>query len=433
MRAATWPAQYAHVANPDHPLPAWPVVLLVAGLPVWWLTGLLPFMPIVVSLVLFSYLTTYTSMRFVPGTLPLIAFVVWAAACIVMIDAPLRATGFAIRWSGLAAALLLVIFITNSPALTDRRLLTLLAVPWALLIVGGYVALIAPNLVFTTPVGRILPEGLLSNELVRGLVQPHVAEVQQPFGAPEPFNRPSAPFPYSNSWGAAYAYLLPLMLALRVNLRHRWRLLLDLSIAASLPPALATSNRGMLIILAIAVIYAFGRFIQWGKRRAIALTASAVTIAAVVFVSLGGLEAIAVRQELSKTTEGRSNVYSATYEQTLTSPLMGFGAPQASEEIGIALGTQGAAWMYMFSYGFMGLGLFILFLGGAVARGGRHLPHDQLWIHATLVGALAGMWFYGLDFVHLMILATAAAMLLRRRAQQTGASPTAEGVARGQR
>ncbi|MFI5426971.1 hypothetical protein [Aeromicrobium sp. UC242_57] len=45
-----------------------------------------------------------------------------------------------------------------------------------------------------------MPGSLTSNEYVHDLFFPPFAEIQQPFGAPADLLRPSAPFPYANSW-----------------------------------------------------------------------------------------------------------------------------------------------------------------------------------------------------------------------------------------
>src|SRR5699024_65109 len=99
----------------------------------------------------------------------------------------------------------------------------------------------------TTPLSRVMPGGLLRNELVRELVMPRLAEVQDPWGAEEPFVRPAAPFPYTNSWGMAYALLTPLMMLVWTRMRSRGgRVLLALGMVVSVYPAAQTSNRGML-------------------------------------------------------------------------------------------------------------------------------------------------------------------------------------------
>ena len=62
----------------------------------------------------------------------------------------------------------------------------------------------------------------MQNPLVRDYMLPPLAEVQRPWGAPEAYIRPSAPFPYANSWGLAYTLLTPVMLACLLRLRSIW-------------------------------------------------------------------------------------------------------------------------------------------------------------------------------------------------------------------
>ena len=75
-------------------------------------------------------------------------------------------------------------------------------------------------------IGLLLPEGITSNALVQNFFFPPLAEVQMPWGAPEPYNRPAAPFPYTNGWGSGFVLLTPLVLAYLTTVRFRARHLL---------------------------------------------------------------------------------------------------------------------------------------------------------------------------------------------------------------
>ncbi len=415
-------------------LPRWPVVILFAGAPLWWVTGLMPFVPIGVIGVFGVIMLRSRGVHLMPGTLPMVAFVVWAGLCVIMLDRVMRMVGFGVRWSGLVAACMLLIYIAAAgPSLPRTTVLGAVAVFWGFVVLGGWLAVLVPEGGFTTPMARVMPGAIGGNELVRDLLNPSFAETQWPWGASEPFHRPSAPFPYANSWGAAIAYLTPLMIALRTCLGRWGRTVVVLGIAASIVPAIATSNRGMLVILVVAVTTAVMRMALAGDRRSAAIALVTAALAALVFIGMGGFDAIDDRQAVSTSTEGRAAIYTQTLRETRDlSPVMGFGAPRPSEEIGISLGTQGAAWMYLFSYGFVGLAIFLGFLIGVAARGARNV-HDtaDAWILGTVVGALVGIWFYGLDFPHLAVVMVAAGLLLRPRT--TGAPRAVMGYAHGVR
>lgn len=410
-------------------LPAWPLLAAVGGMPLWWLLGLTPVLPaayLLLLALLIGWQRHPSRLRILPGTGPLLAFVAWALPCAVMLDTGPRLLGFAVRWTALAAAALAVVHIANSTGLTTRRLLTALAGLWVLVVVGGYLGMLWPDGSFTTPMARVIPGSLLANELVHDLLVPHFAEVQNPWGAAEPFNRPSAPFAYTNGWGWAAAFLTPAMLALRARLRDaRARAAILIGIAASLLPAAQTRNRGMLVMVGVWVVVAIVGLAVRQRSRAAALAAGGVAAGTAVFARLDLLGLIAERAEVSDSASGRAEVYTATLRAVLESPLLGYGAPRPSEDIGVALGTQGALWMYLFSYGFVGAALFVVFLLGVSVRGARLADPALLWVSAPVCAATVAVAFYGLEAVQLFALAVACGIVLREAAVPQG--PTGSG------
>ncbi len=401
-------------------LPGWPVVLLLWGMPLWWVLGLTPFLSFAALAVLGLLLVAARRVVVLPGTLPLLALVAWMLACAVMLDSTMRLVGFGFRWAMIAAAVVVLIYVTNC-RVTERALLGGVAVIGVLVVVGGWLGLLFPHGGFVTPMARVMPAAVWNNELVRDLLAPSFAEVQQPWGADEPFLRPSAPFPYTNGWGCAIALLLPLLMAFRERCTSAWMRAAVLGgLAAALPPAIATRNRGMLLVLGVILVAQFVG-LAWGdKGRSFALLAVVAMLGVAAFVAFGGWQRIEERQPRSDTTAGRASIYSATWDTVLTSPVLGFGAPRPSAEIGISLGTQGAWWTLLFSYGILGVGLFLVFLvrvlsiTHVIARWERGT--DGLWLHSALVGALVAGFFYGFDTIHFLLIMVAAGILLRRRA-----------------
>lgn len=441
----------ADLARRGAQLPRWPVLAMLAGLPAWWVLGLHPFTPGVFALLMTGYLLAQPQIRLTPGVAPYLVFALWCPASVVMLDTPMRWIGFLIRWSAIVAGGLLLLYITNSAShrLRDLDVLSALAVIWGLAVVGGYLGMLWPHGRLTTPMAQVLPGPLVANEYIRDLVLPRFAEVQRPWGAPEAFNRPAAPFPYTNGWGCAVALLTPVMLSLRERLAHpvvRWAIIAGL--AASVIPAVQTANRGMLLVLGAEI--AWYLLIQAFRGRVVVLV-RAMLGAAVAAAALGGLGLfglIAERQSYSDTTSGRASVYAQTWQELQRSPILGFGGPRPSPEIGISLGTQGAIWTYLFSYGLVGGALFLAFLLGVLTRSGLagspettaspgttasgrppRTTGDTAWWQSVMVGALVACWFYGFDGIHLGIIAAIAALLLRARHASSRPAREPAGVA----
>jgi hypothetical protein len=241
-----------------------------------------------------------------------------------------------------------------------------------------------------------------------------LAELQTPWGV-APFNRPSAPFAYTNGWGAAIAVLTPI--GVGAVLEHKTagsRLFLVLVLSASIPPAVATTNRGLFVGLAGGVAYVLFRLLLRGRWLSVIWVMTVSAVAFAILRALGLLEEIAARQQAADTTSGRWNLYVETLQRTLESPVIGFGAPRPSLSSEIYLGTQGAIWNTMFCFGFVGLVLFIAMLLGGVIRTFDAPNPSALWLHTAVVVACLLSLFYGLDR-QLVFVGVALAILLREK------------------
>lgn len=424
--------------RPD--LPGWPVLALLWGFPAWWALGLLPFVPIIFGLIMGALLISgHRSVRLVPGVLPLVLFAAWVIPCAVALDTALRGVGYLMRAGTLFAAAVALVYVVNARrSLTVGGLLGGLCVIWSTVIAGGYLGMVLPYGHLTTPVGLLMPEGLLQNPLVHDLVFPPFAQVQTPWGAPEPFIRPSAPFPYSNGWGSGISLLTPVAIATAIRSRRTGlRFAILLGLVASVVPAAATLNRGMLLILIVSVSYVGLTLAMRGRLISLLGVIVGIAVVVVALVQLGVIEGILGRQSYSDTTSGRASIYLATFAAALRSPILGFGAPRPNEDIGIDLGTQGAVWMFLFSYGFVGVGLFLAFLVGVMVRT-RVLTRDltRLWLHSSVLGACVGSFFYGFDIAQWLIVVTLSGLLLRERYRDpmdraSPVGPNASASARG--
>ncbi|MGK7223269.1 O-antigen ligase family protein [Kocuria flava] len=399
-------------------LPAWPLLSLFWGLPLFWASGALQFAPTVLAVVMLLLLLLQRREVRVPWPAWVLgAFLLWMLASSVQIDSVGSWAGFALRWINLAAALVYVVYYWNArQSLDHRRFLRAAVVAWATLVGLGLLTFVIPEARLTTPVGLLLPQGITSNALVQNYFFPPLAEVQLPWGAPEAYNRPAAPFPYTNGWGSGFVILTPLVLAYLTTVRFRARhLLVVAGLLASLAPAVATTNRGMFLALGLALGYVLVRMVLRGRVGIALAGGGAVAAVGAWLVASGAVERILGRQEYSDSTGTRSDLYRDTFLATLKAPLLGYGAPVYDETVGIEMGTQGYVWTLMFCYGLVGLGLFMAYLHGTTLATLRARTTTGILVHAVPVAACVFFTFYGLDAVQFILISLSLAVLLRSR------------------
>ncbi len=399
-------------------LPAWPVLVMLWGFPVMWLAGV-TVVPaaITMTIVMVAFLAQQRNVVIVPGVGALLAFAVWIVPTAIMVDSAPRALGFLYRFTIVLFALVALAYTVSARRrLTVRSVVNALTFVWVFTVVGGIMGMLVPHGRITTPVGLLMPQWLAQNEYVHDLFFPPLAEIQYPYGSPEVFLRPSAPFPYANSWGVAILLLTPVAVA-AFMLARTWftRVLLLITAVAMVPPAVASSNRGMFAALGVAVTYVVIR-LAIRNRAAPVLGLAAVGLATVTFVlSRGLVDQLSTRQQYGQSSEARFSLYTETISRTLQSPLLGYGAPRPSEFQDLSVGTQGYVWTIMFSHGFVGLTFFLLFLWGTTLHTWRAPSDIQLVLHSVLVVASLAVFVYGLDIIQMLSVVLVAALLLRRR------------------
>ncbi|MFV0252968.1 MAG: O-antigen ligase domain-containing protein [Beutenbergiaceae bacterium] len=397
-------------------LPAWPVLAVLWGYPLFWASGMLMFSMPIMAVVMLAFLMLRRPVRLVPGILGLVAFALWMLPSAIMVDTIGQLLSLLIRFSNYGSVAVMMIYIVNARrSLTPRRLLNGLTFVWVFLILAGYLGILVPYGRLTLTIGQLLPAALLENDYVYELTYPGFAEIQTPWGADEPFVRPSAPFAYSNGWGSAFAILTPIAVANAVSYGSaRAYIWLAVAGVAAIAPATATTNRGLFVGLGLCLGYVLLRAVlaRWWRT---ALGLGVVGIAGTGAVMASGLlTRIADRQLVVDTTDGRLDVYLETFLRTLSSPILGYGAPRPGQTTEIYVGTQGAVWMAMFCFGFVGLALFLAFLVTIVIRTAPTPNIAALWAHSSLVVALVLSTFYGMDR-QVVFLGVVAAMILAER------------------
>lgn len=400
------------------PLPGWPVLVMLWGFPAMWLLGV-TVIPgaIVLSLVMLAFMVRRRHAIWVPGVGAIIGLLLWAVMSLVMIDTVPRMMGAAFRLIILGFVTIAFVYtLAARTHLSRERIVRALTFVWGFVIVGGLLGMAFPEVRLTTPMGVLLPSSVAGNEYVQDLFFPPLAEVQHPWGSPQVFNRPSAPFPYANSWGVAILVLSPVALACFLMTRSVLvRVALVVGGALMILPAMATSNRGMFAALALAGGYVVVR-LAFRDRAVPVITLTVLAAAAgAVMLRQGLLTSFEVRQEYGGSNDARFTLYAETVRRTLESPLLGWGAPRPSTQLPLSVGTQGYVWTLLFSFGFVGLGLFLLWLWGTTWRTRHALDDADVCLHATLVVTSLVVVVYGLDIMQLLALSLVAAVLLRRR------------------
>jgi polysaccharide biosynthesis protein PslJ len=407
-------------------LPAWPFTVMYWWFPILWLLGVGVSAPVLFALVMLAYLVLLPDVRIPRVLLPWFALLVVVLGSGVTVDTVGRAVGFAYRFGNYAAATIFALYVYNASnrTLSDRRVIMGLAAFWSWIVLGGLLGVLFPEQSIRTPLSFVLPGFLLSNELVQAWVVPNFSEVQQPWGSPEAFYRPSAPFAYTNGWGCNFALLFPFAIT-AFTMLHGWRRwTFGGVIILSAVPVAATLNRGMFLALGIGLAYVLLRLALRGRFVPLLGMAVLASVAGFALVGAGVIDRILLRTTYSTTNLGREAIYRETFQRTLESPLLGWGGPRPSRLIDVSVGTQGHIWNVMFSHGFVALVLFVFSIVLFAWRT-RHAAGPRFAAHVTLVMSATAIIYYGFDGPQMVTVLVATALALRPRSP-SGAEATAE-------
>lgn len=401
----------------DAPLPAWPILILLYGFPIVWAMGFMQFAPTVLAFIMIVLMVMRRHVMVHSTMWVWFALMFWGLICLVSINTGSEFLGWFQRYMNIFNVGIYTVYFFNArERIPNHIMLGGLLTIWATVVILGYAALAFPNFRLQTPMSFVLPGSLLNNDLVKAYVLPPMAEVQLPWGVDVPYNRPSAPFPYANSWGLAYALLTPVVFAVITGVHSRKiQILLGLAVVVSLVPAVATSNRGMFIGLGAAFAYVLFRLLLRGDWRTLGI-GLALFVGGITYLTVSGaVEEILGRQEYSNSTGGRASLYELTFEYALRSPLVGYGTSKMADNVGVSMGTQGQVWALMFCFGFVGLGLFLLYVISVLINTWNVASLTGMWVHSVIVAALAVVFFYSFDVIQLTVLMLTVAMMMRSR------------------
>jgi O-antigen/teichoic acid export membrane protein len=397
----------------------WQVYAMFGALPVAWFFGLANFVWPVVGIVLFLNLLARKGVAAPRFFGVWLLFLGWMLLSALALESGDRLLAFLYRGSLYLAATALFLYLFNAPEhrIPSRAIVNSLAIYWAAVVVGGFLGLAFPGMSFQTlaeQVIRQLAPGLLDIAFIHDIVHPGFAQVQRILGFP--VGRPKTFFTYTNEWGSTLVLLTPFALlavlwARSFVARYALALLLILSIV----PLAVSLNRGAWIALLVMLVYVALRLIGRRNVRALgALVGLAALLGAILVLSpLGGL--IQTRIATPHSDKGRET-RDATAIQLVTSesPVIGFGAPQPSDDpTAPAIGTHGQLFLVLISQGIPGFALFFGWFLYVLWRTRRSGSPIRFWAHVVILTFLVLSPFYELVAFQLPIVMAAMALAWR--------------------
>lgn len=408
------------VNSPRGELPLWPLAAMFSVYLLWWAIGIGDMVWVIMSVPMTLLLLARGRVHVPRGFGWWLLFLAWVVISVVEIDTGGRLIGFIYRLGIYTGATVTFVYVYNCEAkrVSLHRIAVVMTVFWVTVVFGGFLAIVFPQGSITTPMLFVVPHSLLNNELVHQILLPHFTQ-GDPDGYFHLARRPSAPFAYANGWGTNYTLSLPFVFIALPRLRGRiWFWPLVVLLPMSLVPAFMTQNRGMLLALAVGLVYVALRQLRRGH-------GVGLLTVLLFFGAAGAVNAVVpvgdlIQQRLSRsaTNETRLAVYREAVDRTLESPLIGRGAPRPSRLSVSApsVGTQGQFWNVLFSHGFVGAGLFCVWFFGLALRTAWAPTAALLWLHTLLVMMCLESFYYGMVHAAIVITMIAGAAALRERA-----------------
>jgi hypothetical protein len=399
--------------------PAWPIYAIFLGFPVWWALGLSGFIWPLLAIPMLGYLMRRGRLVMPRHFGIWILFVLWVLASALELNRGTAVLTFFYRLSLYASATVTFLFVLNtSKELPSRTVAYLLAGFFVIVVLFGYLALAFSTINFSSPVEGILIhfrlERILANPFLFQLVHPRLAQVQGFLGHASP--RPTAPFLYSNNWGASFALLVPFVLAtIGIARSLLWKGVLLMVLLLSIVPLVVSVNRGAWISLGAALFYLLLRF--WTRRnvRAVTMAFGLVVTALLVILASPLRTVISERLAHPHSDQGRTLLYQQAEAKIVQSPWLGFGGPLPPPPGRILpdIGTQGQFWIVLISNGIPAEALFMAWFLYALwkSRGGG--SKVRFWANVTLFMFLIQVWVYEFLPVELHLLMIAAALAWR--------------------
>lgn len=387
----------------------WPIGAAVAGWPVWWAIGVTNLVFPFFAAILTWQLTRRGKIRLPSGFWMWALFLVLVAVSGFAIDVDVagaargegvgRYIAFGLRFLNYLAVTVMMLFVGNmtEEELPRRRVIKWFCSLGLAAVFLGSLSLVIPDFGFVTPSTYFLPGGLRDE----GSAVAKLAQVQPVLGEASP--RPSAPFPFTNAWGHNLSLLLVWLVVgwgvLGSKLR---RLALYGVLLLALAPIVYSLNRGMWIGIGLAVVVVTVRLALRGRVRALGALVLVLTIGWFAFAASPLQTMVQARLDTGHSNDVRGSLLSTAIDSAKQSPVIGFGTTRktlgSEESIAIGpseacprcgarnIGSTGHLTLLLISQGFLGVFLYLGFLGRTVLRYAR--DRSVLGIAGTLVVGL---------------------------------------------
>ncbi|GBC87514.1 hypothetical protein HRbin12_01524 [bacterium HR12] len=405
--------------------------LMFLGFPIWWALGIGAFIWPILALPLTFSLLRRSALRIPRGFWLWLLFLLWVVGSASQLDEGIRGMTWGYRAVSYFAATILFLYLYNEPRdrLSDRRVLLTLLVFWVYVTLGGLLGVIAPRFEFESPLEHVLPGRLASNEFVHALVHPAAAQISTFLGYEAP--RPKAPFEYTNDWGSAFALTTPLAIAAFPYVqRGGQRLAVLAMLLISIVPVVLSLNRGLLLSLGAALLYALVRTAANGRHRPALGIGFGLAIVVIFAIASPLRDVIEARFQTPHSNQRREALYVETLSGALRSPILGFGAPRPSEANPNmpSVGTQGQLWLVLYSQGIPGALFYVGWHLVGYLRTLRRSSWTGFWCNVVALIALLQLPYYGHIAAQLQVIMVALALGLRSTLERTHSPSPREGL-----
>ena len=400
--------------------PAWPIVLLLIGWPLWWCLGVGDYFPIVLAFPMVHRMWRWRvnkerTIKLPPGlkiwtlflivTLFSVATISLTAPDSVASPTGSRVISWALRTSVYFAVTILLVYAGNltEEELPRRRLAWLLGLIGIYTAIGGILGVADPHFQFTSPTAYFLPQSLQNNNgLLAMMLHPGFSQVQNILGYA--VGRPRAPFDYTNMWGNVLAITLPWLIVAwwcYGNRKERRNLLIVMAVA--LVPVVYSLDRGLWVGLGISILYIAVRFALRGKFAMLAGLFGVLALVAVVVLASPLQSLISQRLQHGKSNAVRSSLSGLAMDVAVSSPVIGYGDTRhelgSTNSIAVGktakchscgsrdIGGNGQLWMLLITSGFLGAGLYCAFFIYGIWRYWRDpTPYGMVGVLVLILG-----------------------------------------------
>jgi hypothetical protein len=384
-----------------------------AAMPLWWVLGIWYLMVPFFGAVLLVVLSVRGRVRLPGGSAAWLTFLGLVVVSGTQLEQGTKVLTYGLRLGFLLTASLIGVYVYNMArdGVAWRRIANPLALYWLAVVALGWFGVLAPKFSVLSPFQHLLPGSLRDLRFITDISRLDSTEFNA--ASDNPIYRPAAPYPYTNNWGTAYAFLVPFVLAYLSSVRRgRIRLLLLVSLPLSVVPAFLTLNRGMFVGLGAGILYLVGREFAQGRFRLLVPVGVLVLVGAMFTLIIPVGELISARTSSTDTNLDRFDLYRQTWAAVMHSPLFGFGQPASVDTTHATepLGTQGMLWQVLYSHGIPALLCLYLFLALLTRRMALAVSAAGRWLSMLPVIAIVVSPFYAYIDPNMSVLFAAVAL-----------------------